>query len=572
MFLISCAGDPLSVDEQINTMVSQRSDLIGGDAAAPSLVGKVLEPLKTGGQAEARPPTVNPGASELRFVPADEARDVAARLSQFAEQSGVPIGPSKGAGAEPAKGAGAEPGAAVTVLGLNDALRVSQKSGRELLTQQEDYLLSAIRLLAERHLWGPRFFNDTTVGIAGTGDDGRFDSAATLINELRATQRLPYGGSVEAAWVWDATEQLREQATGSYTQSSEIVLSGNVPLLRGAGLVAREGLIQAERDLVYQARDFERFRREYLVSIANDYFQLLETRATIANQERQISSLETLDRATKARAEAGRLEAFRTSITSNQVLRGIATLASLREQYILQLERFKIRLGLPLDAPFVLSEVLPQLPEPRVDLAEATRAALEYRLDLQNSRDGIDDQRRAVANAKNSLLPDLTLAGRVGVPTDPDTMEGGASFSSDDLSYSASATFGLPLDRRLERLALRSELIRLQQGQRNYEQERDRVVVSVRASLRAVELSRFQLRLADQQVEISQRALRGQKLQEAIVDPQTIVDSENDLLNAENDRDRARTDLRNAVLNYLLESGLLRVERDGTLKSLPGME
>jgi len=87
-----------------------------------------------------------------------------------------------------------------------------------------------------------------------------------------------------------------------------------------------------------------------------------------------------------------------------------------------------------------------------------------------------------------------------------------------------------------------------------------------------VELSRFQLRLADQQVEISQRALRGQKLQEAIVDPQTIVDSENDLLNAENDRDRARTDLRNAVLNYLLESGLLRVERDGTLKSLPGME
>ena len=34
-------------------------------------------------------------------------------------------------------------------------------------------------------------------------------------------------------------------------------------------------LIQAERDLVYSARNFEAFRREFLVAIARDYFALV---------------------------------------------------------------------------------------------------------------------------------------------------------------------------------------------------------------------------------------------------------------------------------------------------------
>jgi hypothetical protein len=73
-------------------------------------------------------------------------------------------------------------------------------------------------------------------------------------------------------------------------------------------------------------------------------------------------------------------------------------------------------------------------------------------------------------------------------------------------------------------------------------------------------------------VEINRRRLRGQKLQEATVPPQTIVDTENDLLQAENDRDRARAQLRTAVLNFLLETDQLRVSREGELVMLPGME
>jgi outer membrane protein TolC len=501
-----------------------------------------------------RPETTNPPASALGFAPADEARDVAARLERHARDAGV-VGLAEG-----------------RVLSLQEALRLAQRQSREFLSAQEQYLLAAISLLVERHLWGPRFFNDTSVIIGGNADDGNFEHALSVINTLRATQRLPAGGSIEARWVWQATEQLRETASGRYRQSSALVLSGEVPLLRGAGSVAREDLIQTERNLVYAAREFERFRRTFLVDIAQDYFELQNAKAVLVNQERQLQSLRDNARRTAARVAAGRLEAFEQGIAENEVLSAEASLASQRESYALQLERFKIRLGLDPSERIIITEDTLEVPEPEIVPEDAGRLALEYRLDLQNQRDRLDDAARGVANARNALLPDLNLAGSVTFPTDDDARVGSLALSPDDLRYEASLTLALPLDRRVEQLRLRASLISLERARREYEKARDDVVVAVRAALRRIELARFQLRLAEQAVEINRKRRRGQELRADTVTTQALVDSENALLAAENQRDRARTNLRIAVLNYLLESDQLRVARDGTLEMLPGMK
>jgi len=78
--------------------------------------------------------------------------------------------------------------------------------------------------------------------------------------------------------------------------------------------------------------------------------------------------------------------------------------------------------------------------------------------------------------------------------------------------------------------------------------------------------------LSEKQVEINRRRLESQILRAAQVDAQTIIDTENALLQAENDRDRSITDLRTAVLRYLLASDQLRVARDGAFEPLPGMD
>jgi outer membrane protein TolC len=166
-------------------------------------------------------------------------------------------------------------------------------------------------------------------------------------------------------------------------------------------------------------------------------------------------------------------------------------------------------------------------------------------------------------------LPDLNLTAEGTLPTDDDDSTGGVSLSTDDARYRVGATLSLPLDRTNERLAVRSAQIRLERAERDHDRLTDNVVVESRAAVRAVEVARFQLNLAEQQVEINRRRLRGQKLQEDTLRPQDIVDTENELLQAENDRDRARTRLRSAVLAYLLSTDQLRVTRAGSLQALP---
>lgn len=562
--LVSCGGRG-SVDDRVRAMLADAKQRTNA-AAVPRDRENGYGDRRTPGELSTRPATTNPGAEALTFKAADEARDLSERLRLYAADGGLNV--TEG---DEAVERLFTPPEGVRVISLTEAFRLAHDSGREYRGAEEELMLAAIRLLSERHLWGPRLFNDTTVGVFGSGDDGRFEHAAQLINQLRATQRLPYGGSMEAAWIVRATDQLREQSTGGYRQSSALALSGNIPLLRGAGQVAREELIQSERNLVYQTREFERFRRRLLVSIAGDYFSILQTRASIANQLRQLRSLRELVRAAEAKVEAGRVEAFDKDIASNRVQSALSQLSNLVDRYIFQIERFKVRLGVPLSEPIALADDIIELPDPGYEPAEATVLALEYRLDLQNRRDRIDDSRRAVANAKNGLLPDLNLSAGVEVPTDPRDDTGGLDFSGGDLDYRATAILSLPLDREVERLRLRTAIIGLERQNRDYQQARDEAIIGVRDAMRGVDNARFQLVLAEEQVRINRRRLRGQQLKIDTIDTQALVDTENDLLQAENESDRARTALRNAVLNFLLEADMLRVAPDGTFQMLPGM-
>lgn len=578
-----------SVDEKIARMIGKSSEEVR-ISSYPAPTERARPREKTATQASKDPETTNPTAGDLNFTPASESRDVQARLEQMWRETGsyvepavdkplvdptvpAPDGRPENPRVPPQEGAKPEgpPPPGALPIDIEVAMRLAQRTAREHKNQEDSYLVSAISLLLERNQWTPRLSNRTEVGVSAIGTDGRYDNALRLINDLRVTQRLPYGGAVEAAWVWDATEQLRSSVTGQYEQASRFVASGSIPLLRNAGLIAQESLIQAERNLIYAARDYERFRRSFLVDIANDYFQLVQLKAQIANQERSIASLQNLVVATNALFEAGRAKAFDKNIAVSNLQSAQSSLLSLREQYALTLDRFKVRLGLPVDQPVEIMDLRFDVVEPEIPLSEATSRALMYRLDLQNQRDRLDDSRRGVANARNQLLPGLDLSGSVSVPTDGDTREGGLYLDPDDLQYNAGLVLDLPLDRRDEALRLRQTQIQLERAKRDYERARDDIVVSVRSALRSIELARAQLRLAEQRVEINRQRLEEQNLKKDIVTPQELVDSNNELLSSENQRDQARTDLRNAILNYLLASDQLRVGRDGTFEPLPGM-
>lgn len=545
--MAGCLATMQDVDQATDELIRERSGLL--KTLPPSRARTDPKDIDAPAARATVPPSTNPTAEELKFQPADEARNLEQRLAGYLKAASNP-----------------------RELSLGDALKQAQLTGRELLTAEEEYILAAIRVLIERHQWDPRFFaNITPTVLIQDSDTAPSTTALNVINELRVSQQLPYGGTVEAAYVYTLTEQLRNATTDRYTSASTLILTANIPLLRGAGDVAREDLIAAERQLVYSARRFEDFRRSYLVSITRDYLALVLQRQAIANQQSAIELLDWLVTRTRALVEAGLLAEFQLNIANSDLLRATSTLARLQETYLLAADRFKIRLGLPVDDQITAKLETPRIAEPEVTPAQAAQYALEYRLDLQTRRDTVDDAKRQVRNAENAILPDLNVFASANMNRNVKRATDAALIAPDPGTYRAGVTFGLPLDRDTERLQLRQATILAQQADRDYEQFRDNVVVEARSRVREIDRTRFALQLAEEGVKINLRRKQEQELKADEVTAQQVVDTANALRDAQNARDQALVDLRLAVLDYLLSTGQLRVRRDGLLDPPPGM-
>jgi hypothetical protein len=134
------------------------------------------------------------------------------------------------------------------------------------------------------------------------------------------TQRLPYGGQVSAQLLAAATENLHERVAGQNVQTAELIFAADVPLLRGAGMVAREDLIQAERNMVYAARDFERFRREFLFDITSDFLNLVVQQQAIVNAEQDVEQRQRFEERERSLAEAGRVPPFEAGLSVQSTL------------------------------------------------------------------------------------------------------------------------------------------------------------------------------------------------------------------------------------------------------------
>ncbi len=537
-FLTSGCGPRLdSIDQQVEAMIRQRQEALGSPAK-PRQDAPPPQPPPAAAY-EPRPETANPSPRDLAIPASGEltVQELTRRLQQQYEQ------PQQ-----------------ARLLDLEESFRIAMSSGRDYLSAQEEYIIAAIRLLIERHRWGPRFFADIAASLNARPGVSGYDTTASIISSVRANQRLPYGGDVEAGAVYTLSETLRDAATNTYRQSSEIVLSGNVPLLRGAGLVAREDLIQAERDVVYAARDFERFRRSYFVDIANDYFSLLASLASIRNQRSQLDSLELQLTITEEKKVMGLASQSDLDNVQRNVLSAQDRLISLRESYLLALDRFKLRLGLDLDDPIEIKDLDILMGVPEVTVETATQAAMFYRLDLQNQQDQLLDTTRAVKNAANQLLPDLDLSAGVRFPTDDDGEEAG-SFALDRALYNAGVTFSLPLDREIERANLRQQTIRLAQAERNLQERRDDIIIEARRAVRALDRARMSIELQERNIAITRRRLDLLEIEDAEL--QLKLDAELDLLQARDARDEAIRSLRSNILAYLLATGQMRVTEEG---------
>jgi outer membrane protein TolC len=457
----------------------------------------------------------------------------------------------------------------VTVFGLSDALAYSMRGAREVQDAKEALYIAALDLTLERHLWTPQFVTSVQTEFADYGQVRDFDRAMSVVSNTAVTQRLPYGGEVTARVVNSLMRDLGVHTTSG--ESGNFILEANIPLFRGAGKVAYESRYEAERELIYAVRTYERFRRSFLVDVATDYFALQGLKMGITNTYVAYRSRQIDWERADFKNQLGQSKDVFDSMRAQSSFRDVeANLVSAKEQYAFALDRFKIRIGMPVETLLdvhdqdadedakALDDLLPD-----VDVVTAVDVAVRLRLDLLNTADQIDDARRGVLVAKNRILPDLNATGSATLDTDPERLNS-TSYNTERTTWRGGVELRMD-DRKAARNAYRASLIAMRKAERDFERSVDTVRADVRSAVRRVAQQEKLRAIQFLNVEENQLRLDAARAQYELgrLGNRDVVEAENDLLNARNSLARAVSAYRNAILGFRRDTETLRVTDDG---------
>jgi len=235
-------------------------------------------------------------------------------------------------------------------LTLVQCLEIAAEDNERYRTEREALFLEALALTLDRwrFAWVPTV--DGGGALAGTSDEA---TSAAADGNVRFNRLFGSG----ARLITDVGANLfRLLSTGDgFDVVSNLGVTVTQPLMRGFGSkIVREPLTQAERDLVYRARTYERFRRTFGVDVATQVYGILEAYTNLENEERNRDNLVVLQRRNEALAEAGQLSDIQADQAGQDVLRSENRLVAQRGALGQRLDSFKLFLGLPMGCTIAL--------------------------------------------------------------------------------------------------------------------------------------------------------------------------------------------------------------------------
>jgi outer membrane protein TolC len=452
-------------------------------------------------------------------------------------------------------------------LRLPEVLEIASENSRDYQTQREQLFLSALDLTLER--WNFKLQKSASVdtGIAGRPDvTGDPLAEASSSGTIGFSKLLGSGADVALSLGAGIARQLTFE--DGWHPVTNLGLSITQPLLRGFGeRIVLEPLTQAERNLVYAARAYERYRRTYAVDAATRYWRLLASMNAVENQEANFKSLENLTARNEALATAGRLSVLEVGQARQDLLSSRNDLIDAQSRLATQLDQFKLFLGLPIefDLQFdksALDELAHEQIESEMDEEQALHCALAYRLDYLTVLDQFDDRRRQALVAEDSLRSGLTLAVNANLTgSDPKPID----YDFRDTTWSTTLSWKLPIDLLPERNAYRESLINLQSSARTCEQNHDSIEVNLRDELRTMRTQREGYEIQLKAVELAERRSESARLNQDAgrADTRTSLEAERSLLLARNSATSALIDYNLARLAVWRDLEILRVDQEG---------
>ncbi len=452
-------------------------------------------------------------------------------------------------------------------LRLPQVLEIAAENSRDYQTQREQLFLSALDLTLER--WNFKLQKTASVD---TGIDGRPGPGKETVAETNADGTVGFskllGSGADVALSLGAGIARQLTFEDGWHPTTNLGLSITQPLLRGFGeRIVLEPLTQAERNLVYATRAYERYRRTYAVDAATRYWRLLGTMNAVENQETNFASLQKLTARNEELAKAGRLSVLEVGQARQDELSSHNDLIDAQARLATQLDQFKLFLGLPIEFDLQLDKsTLEELAKEQIDeqLSEeqALPFALANRLDYLTVLDQFDDRRRKVIVAEDQLRSGLTLEVKANLTgSDPKPID----YDFRDTTWSTTLSWKLPIDLLPERNAYRESLITMQSAARACEQNHDSIDASLRDELRTMSTQQEGYQIQLKAVALAEKRSESAHLNQDAgrADTRTLLESERSLLQARNAATTALIDYNLARLAVWRDLEILRVDKDG---------
>lgn len=497
-------------------------------------------------------------------------------------------------------------------LSLMAALQVAARNSPEYQTQKESIFRAALDLDLERFAFRNTFSG--YVSALSSTDRGGDATVSGIEGSAGAgwSKKLMSGADLSAALAVDLAKLLTSGGSSSFGIGADLSIS--IPLMRGSGRhIVTEALTQAERNVIYAIYEFERFRHNFIVGVAQRYLSVLQQMDELGNAEENYRSLITSARRSRRLAQAGRLPEIQVDQAVQNELRARNRWILSQQELKRRLDSFKNAIGVPPDArievdPDELAQVrapadkaaerilertgiaaeVPQadaaieLAPPtgddagpmEIDEARAIRLALENRLDLRAASGAVYDAQRKVVVAADGLRAELTLLGFANMGerrSIESATSRNATYRFDKGYYSALLSLDLPFERTPERNAYRERFIDLERVVRDFQALEDQIKLDIKDELRVLLTSRETLKIQAKAVVVARKRVKSSTLflEAGRAQIRDLLEAQEALFTAKNALTSAAISYRIAELRIRSDMGLLEAGEDTLWRATP---
>src|SRR5258706_342824 len=474
-----------------------------------------------------------------------------------------------------------------SILRLEDALAIAISSSRNYQSRKEQLYLSGLSLTLTRHQFAPIFSGAgsanysvlteqaTSVGVDPVTGLPKVNVRDNLVEQ----HRVALNGDVGASWLIRDVGRVTAAFTTDFlrfvtgdprvTTSSQLSAMLVRPLLRDAGFKAeKETLLQAERQLLYDLRDFTRFRKDFAVQVATAFYGVLGNRDTVRNSYLNLQSSRKNAERSRALAQEGRITQSDLGRLEQQELSTESTWINAVRNYKQALDNFKLQLGLSVNLNIVLDdrdlESL-RIMHPNIEVDDSIKVALAARLDYLNGKDELEKAGRKEDLAANFLKPGLDLTASVGINSNPKDHNGFPVPELDRYHWNAGLNLDPALERKAERNSYRSALIARNRAERTVAQQEDEIKVQVRDSWRTLDQAKRNYEISAIGVKLAERRVEEQNLLAELgpAKAQDQVDAQNALIDSKNQLTQALVTHAIARLQFWNNMGILYIKDNG---------